>query len=72
MVGLKRIAYETIRVGPYSGGASVHKQPINGFAFRWGVGPSLGGDSINCFSTLLSWPIFLIILIYPLLFRIIF
>ena len=41
MVGLKRIAYETIRVGPYSGGASVHKKPINGFAFRWGMGPSL-------------------------------
>jgi len=41
LVGLKRIAYETIRVGPYSGGASVHKKPNKGFAFRWGVGPSL-------------------------------
>ena len=32
-------------MGPYSGGASVHKKPINGSAFRWGVGPSLAGDS---------------------------
>ena len=33
-------------VGPYFGEASVHQKPINESVFRWGVGPSLTGDSI--------------------------
>ena len=33
-------------MGPYSGDPSVRQKPINGSAFRWGVGPSLAGDSI--------------------------
>ena len=32
-------------VGPYFGEASVHQKPINESVFRWGVGPSLTGDS---------------------------
>jgi len=36
-----------LRVGSYSGGPSVHQKPINGSVFRWGAGPSLGGDSIQ-------------------------
>ena len=32
-------------MGPYSGDPSVRQKPINGSAFRWGVGSSLIGDS---------------------------
>ena len=32
-------------VGPYSADPSVRQKPINGSPFRWGVGPSLDGDS---------------------------